>query len=80
MQCILCDILVTLATNDAVYKRIEISTYLSKHFCTIFPKNLSGTCSGIVKYLGPYIISGFANKDNSDVICKKANACSGIFS
>ena len=72
MKCILCDILVTLATNDAVYKRIEISNYISQHFCKIFPKNLSGTCSSIVTLLGPYIISGVANKDNSDVICRYA--------
>ncbi|EAS03222.2 surfactant protein B containing protein (macronuclear) [Tetrahymena thermophila SB210] len=80
INCVVCDILVTLATNDAVYKKQNISDYLSNHFCKIFPNSLSSTCNSLVKVLGPYIIEGFSKKDNSDVICRKAGACTGKFS
>lgn len=77
MKCIFCGIIVTLASNDAAYKKVNLSEYIADHLCKMFPSGLASTCNTFVKQIGPYIIEGLTKKDNSDVICRKANMCTG---
>jgi len=62
MNCIVCGAIVTLIENEVIYEKKDISEYLAKEFCRLFPSALNPTCNEIVAWLGPFIIDGFTKK------------------
>lgn len=36
-SCVICGALLKLGLNDAIYKKVDISNYMTNHFCKLFP-------------------------------------------
>lgn len=73
--CVICDVLLKLAQNRAILKEVDIATYMSNHFCEIFPISLKSTCNRFIEQIGPFLIQYASDKYNADFICRKAGAC-----
>jgi len=79
MQCTVCSFLVTLLENYAIFKKVDIAKFIAeKVVCEFFDNKTKTTCIQTLELLGPAIIEGFLNKENSDVICNKTGLCKGF--
>lgn len=74
-QCALCTVISRVVENYVTYHRKDVAQFVENDFCSLFDGLIKPTCEAVVHYLGPHLIKGILNKENSDVICAAAGMC-----